>query len=162
MMATAATDMETAAMAMAMAKAVTAVTAATAMATATATATAMEEEECDGCDGANPQRRLDDSLLCLSDVRLIPATTVGAAARRQWSPATATRSMPVINIGAMFIGWEDQEGNDGSSVATDYDNKADAEVGEYAHNFLGGRPPPTLGGAFWEEEDDNEDDGDEQ
>ena len=28
---------------------------------------ATEEEECDGCDGANPRRRLDDSLLCLAD-----------------------------------------------------------------------------------------------
>jgi len=38
----------------------------------------MEEEECDGCDGADPQRRLDDSLLHLADgilLRLIAATT---------------------------------------------------------------------------------------
>ena len=64
---------------------------ATVMATATATAMAMEEEECNGCNGANPQRRLDDSLLRLMDVRLIAATTVGAAARWWWSPATQRR-----------------------------------------------------------------------
>ena len=40
--------------------------AATATATA-ATATATEEEECDGCDGADPRRRPDDSLLRLAD-----------------------------------------------------------------------------------------------
>ena len=26
-----------------------------------------EEEECNGCDGADPRRRLDDSLLRLAD-----------------------------------------------------------------------------------------------
>ena len=49
--------------------------ASTAMATA-ATATATKEEECDGCNGADPHR-LDDSLLCLPDgilLRLIAAT----------------------------------------------------------------------------------------
>jgi hypothetical protein len=49
---------------------------------ATATVMAMEDEECDGCNGADPQLCLDDSLLRLADVRLIAATTVGAAARR--------------------------------------------------------------------------------
>ncbi len=32
-----------------------------------ATAAATEEEECDGCNGADPQRRLDDFLLRLAD-----------------------------------------------------------------------------------------------
>jgi len=38
----------------------------------------MEEEECDGCNGANPRRFLDDSLLRLADgilLRLIIAMT---------------------------------------------------------------------------------------
>ncbi len=42
---------------------------------------AMEEEECDGCDSADPQRRLDDSLLRLADVHLIAATTVESGDR---------------------------------------------------------------------------------
>ncbi len=42
----------------------TAVATATAT-TATATAMATEEEECNGCDSADPRRCLDDSLLCL-------------------------------------------------------------------------------------------------
>ena len=96
----------------------------------------MEEEECDEFDGAIPQRRLDNSLLCLADIRLIAATTVGAAARRRWSPATATTSMPAIDIGALFIGRENREGDDGSGVATEDDGNADAEAGECARNFL--------------------------
>ena len=91
---------------------------------------AMEEEECDGCDGADTQRRLDDSLLRLEDARLIAATTVGAAGRRRWSPATATTSMPAINIGTMFIGQEDRQGNNGSGFAAENDDDADAEAGE--------------------------------
>ena len=110
-------------------------TAVTARAMATATAMAMEEE-CDGCNGTDPQRCLDNSLLRLADVRLIAATTVGAAARRRWSPATATTSMPAINIGALFIGQEDQEGDDGSGFATENDDDANAEAGEYARDFL--------------------------
>ena len=45
--------------------------------------TETEEEECDGCEGADPRRRLDDSLLILVNGTLlcsIAATTVGAAA----------------------------------------------------------------------------------
>jgi hypothetical protein len=103
---------------------------------ATAMATAMEEEGCDGCNSADPQRRLDDSLLRLEDVRLIAATTVGAAVRRWWSPATATTSMPAIDIGALFIGREDREGEDGSGLATEDDDNANTEVGEYARDFL--------------------------
>ena len=68
------------------------------------------------------------------------------------SPATATMSMPVIDIGALFIGREDWEGDDGSGVATEDDNDTeDAEAGGYMH----------LGRAFREEEDNNKD-GDEQ
>jgi hypothetical protein len=117
---------------------------------------ATEEEECNGCDGANPRRRLDDSLLRLADgilLRSIVAMTAGDAATAVGSTAIATMSMPVtvINIGALFIGWEDQEGDNGSGVVTEDDDDTDAEAGGYAR----------LGRAFWEEEDDNED-GDEQ
>ena len=96
----------------------------------------MEEEECDGCDGADPQRHLDNSLLRLADVCLIAVTTVGAAVRRRWSQATATTLMPVIDIGTLFIKWEDWEGNDSSGVVTEDDNDANAEAGEYARDFL--------------------------
>ena len=51
------------------------------------------------------------------------------------SPAIGTMSMPTINIGALFIGWEEWEGNNARGVATE-DNDADAEAGEYAHDFL--------------------------
>ena len=44
--------------------------------------------------------------------------------------------MPAILIGALFIGREDQEGNDGSSVVADDDEDTDAEAGGYAHDFL--------------------------
>jgi hypothetical protein len=47
--------------------------------TASAAADATEEEECIGCNGADPQRRLDDSLLRLADgilLRSIVATMV--------------------------------------------------------------------------------------
>jgi hypothetical protein len=60
-------------------------------------------------------------------------------------------SMPVIDIGALFIGRENREGDDGSGIATEDDDDTDAEAGGYTR----------LGRAFWEEEDDNED-GDEQ
>ena len=62
---------------------------------------ATEEEEYDGCDGADPRCRLDDALLSLADgifLRLIVATTVGAVAMAVGSTATVTMSMPVINI----------------------------------------------------------------
>ena len=45
--------------------------------------TETEEEECDGCDGADPRRRLDNSLLILANgilLHSIAATTVGAVA----------------------------------------------------------------------------------
>jgi hypothetical protein len=44
--------------------------------------------------------------------------------------------MPVINIGVLFIGREDREGNDGSGVATEDDDDTDAETGGYARDFL--------------------------
>ena len=124
--------------------------------TASATAlAATEEEECDGCDGADPRRRLDESLLRLADgilLRSIVATTAGAAATAVGSAAIATMSMPVIDIGALFIGQEDWEGDDGSGVATEDDDDTDTDAGGYVR----------LGRAFREEEDNNEDDGDEQ
>jgi len=123
--------------------------------TASAAASAVtEEEECEVCNGANPRRRLDDSLLHLADGILLDSivvTTAGAAATTVGSTAIATMSMPVINIGALFIGQEDREGNDGSSVVTEDDDDTDAEVGGYTR----------LGRAVQEEEDNNED-GDEQ
>ena len=66
----------------------------------------MEEEECDGCNGTDPRRRLDDSLLRLVDGILL-------------SLMVAT-SMPAIDIGTLFIGQEreDREGDDGSGIAT--------------------------------------------
>ena len=52
-------------------------------ATATAvTAMAMEEEECDRCNGADPRRRLDDSLLRLADGILLHLIAVTMAPRR--------------------------------------------------------------------------------
>ena len=57
----------------------------------------------------------------------------------------------VIDIGPLFIGREDREGDDGSGVATEDDDDTDAEAGGYTR----------LGRAFWEEEDDSED-GDKQ
>jgi hypothetical protein len=65
--------------------------------------------------------------------------------------AIAMMSMPVIDIGALFIGREDREGDDDSGVMTEDDNDTDAEAGGYMR----------LGRAFREEEDDNKD-GDEQ
>jgi hypothetical protein len=44
--------------------------------------------------------------------------------------------MPVIDIGALFIGQEDREGNDGSGVATEDDDDTNAEAGGYARDFL--------------------------
>jgi hypothetical protein len=93
---------------------------------------ATEEEECNGCDGADPRRRLDDSLLRLADgilLRSIVATTASATATAVGSTAIATMSMPVIDIGALFIGREDREGDDGSSVAMEDDDDTDAEAG---------------------------------
>jgi hypothetical protein len=45
-------------------------------------------------------------------------------------------SMPAIDIGALFIGREDQEGDDGSGIATEDDDDTEVEAGGYAHDFL--------------------------
>ena len=37
--------------------------------------------------------------------------------------------MPAIDIGTLFIGREDREGDDGSGVATEDDDDTDAEAG---------------------------------
>ena len=49
---------------------------------------------------------------------------------------TATTSMHAINIGTLFIGREDWEGEDGSGVATEDDDYTNAETGGYTRNFL--------------------------
>ena len=49
---------------------------------------------------------------------------------------TATTLMPEINIGALFIGREDREGNNGSGVAAEDNDDTDAEAEGYVRNFL--------------------------
>jgi len=44
--------------------------------------------------------------------------------------------MPAIDIGALFIGREDWEGDDGRGVTTEDDDDTDTEVGGYARDFL--------------------------
>ena len=44
--------------------------------------------------------------------------------------------MPLINIGALFIGREDREGNDGSGIPKEDDDDTGAEAGGYARDFL--------------------------
>ena len=61
---------------------------------------------------------------------------IGAAARRRRSPATTTTSMPAIDIGALFIGREDREGEDGSGIVTEDEDDTNVEAGGYAHDFL--------------------------
>ena len=70
------------------------------------------------------------------DPPLLDRRNDGTAARRRRSPATTTTTMPGIDIGALFIGREDREGNDGSGVAAEDDDGADTEAGGYACNFL--------------------------
>ncbi len=70
--------------------------------------------------------------------------------------------MPAINIGALFIGREDCEGDDGSGVATEDDDDTNAEAGGYARDFLEVVLRRLWEGRFLEEDNDNEDDGDEQ
>jgi hypothetical protein len=43
--------------------------------------------------------------------------------------------MPAIDIGALFIGRDDREGDDGSGIATEDDYNTDVEVGGYARDF---------------------------
>jgi len=65
---------------------------------------ATEEEEYDGCDGADPRRRLDDTLLSLADgilLRSIVAMTAGATATAVGSTAITTMSMPAIDFVAV-------------------------------------------------------------
>ena len=106
---------------------------------AAAEAETTEEEACDGCVGANPRRCLDNSSLLRSartgssSARLLCDR---AAARRRQSLATATTSMPAIDIGALFIGREDWEENEGSGIATEDDDDTDAEAGGYERDFL--------------------------
>jgi hypothetical protein len=50
-------------------------------------------------------------------LRSIVAMTAGVAAT------------PVIDIGALFIGREDREGDDGSGIATEDDDDTNVEVG---------------------------------
>jgi hypothetical protein len=102
---------------------------------------ATEEEECDGCNSADPRRRMDDSLLRLADGILlcsIVATTAGAAATAVGSMVITTMSMPVIDIGVLFIGREDREGNNGCGAATEDDDNTEAEARgmRYACDFL--------------------------
>ena len=70
------------------------------------------------------------------DPPLLDRCNDSAAARRRRSPATTTMSIPGIDIGALFIGREDREGDDGSGVATEDDDDTDAEAGGYARDFL--------------------------
>ena len=51
----------------------------------------------------------------------------GTAARWRRSPVTTTMSMPAIDIGALFIGWEDWEGNDRSGIVTEDDDDTNPE-----------------------------------
>ena len=44
--------------------------------------------------------------------------------------------MPEIDICVLFIGREDQEGDDGSDIATEDDDDTNAEAGGYTSNFL--------------------------
>jgi len=60
----------------------------------------------------------------------------GTEVRRRRSPATVTTLMPAIHIGVLFIGREDREGDDSSSVAMEDDDGTDTEVGGYACDFL--------------------------
>ena len=64
---------------------------------------------------------------------LVGATAEAAAAG---SPAITIMLMPAIDVGAFFIGREEREGDDGSGVATEDDDDADAKAGEYARDFL--------------------------
>ncbi len=44
--------------------------------------------------------------------------------------------MPAIDISALFIGREDQEGDDSSGIATEDDDNTEVEAGGYARDFL--------------------------
>ena len=70
------------------------------------------------------------------DPPLLDHCNNGAAARRRQSPATTTTSMPAINIGMLFIGREDWEGDVGSGVAMEDEDDTNAEAGGYMRDFL--------------------------
>jgi pseudouridine-5'-phosphate glycosidase len=62
---------------------------------------ATEEEEYNGCNGADPQCRLDDTLLSMVDgilLRSVVATTAGAAATAVGSTVTVTMLMSAIDV----------------------------------------------------------------
>ena len=44
--------------------------------------------------------------------------------------------MPAIDIGLLFIGWEDREDDNGSGVTMEDDDDTDVEAGEYTLDFL--------------------------
>ena len=76
----------------------------------------MEEEDYDGCDGADPRRRLDESILSLAEgilLRSIVVTVAGAAATAVRSTATTTMSMPTIDVIAVQwvggLGWRQRQ-----------------------------------------------------
>jgi hypothetical protein len=61
----------------------------------------MDEEEYDRCEGANPRRCLDDTLLSLADgilLRSIVTMMAGIAVTAVGSTSTATMSMPAIDV----------------------------------------------------------------
>ena len=93
---------------------------------------ALEEEEYDRCNSTDPRRRLDDDLLRLADGILLCLIAAMIGERG----GIGGESMPTIDISALFIGREEQEGNNGSNVTTEDDNSADVESGEYLRNFL--------------------------
>ena len=70
------------------------------------------------------------------DPPLLDRRDDGAAARRRRSSATATTSMPMIDIGTLFIGREDWEGNNGSCIMKEDDDDTDTEAGGCARDFL--------------------------
>jgi len=67
-----------------------------------------------------------------------PLDRRGNSAMAWWrqSLATVTTSMPATNVGALFIGREDREGDNDSGVATKVDDDTDTEAWGYACNFL--------------------------
>ena len=117
---------------------------------------ATEEEDYDGCDGAIPRRRLDEAILSLTDgilLRSIVVTTAGAAATAVRSTATATMSMPAIDVVA--IHWVGGLGGRQWQQRHDGGRRQRRRV-----RFLGGRATPTLRWAFWEDNTGDDDDVD--
>jgi len=128
----------------------------TASAPALVVTEAMEEEDYDGCDGADPRRRLDEAILSLTDgilLRLIVVTTAGAAATAVRSTATATMSMPAIDV--IGIHWVGGLGGRQWQQRHDGGRRQCQRV-----RFLGGRATPTLRWAFWEDNTGDDDDVD--